>query len=174
MTAGDSVTFSGLDGAIVASFFISYSVLALTQISNLFNQKLTLFFSLTLIGLIAAVGVKGLDFTELCETRTSAILCNKGGDALREFAIVWVYISIAMLVLFLLSRAIQRMKGKRCSATATRARSEKSCCLRPSRSRDLLGAVVFFLSVGVGWGCLVPLAPRGARARARVPRIVNI
>ena len=109
MTGGDTVTFSGLDGALVASFLISYSLLALVQISNLFNRNFMLFSVLLVASAFATFSLKGMEFPELCEDRSSTILCNNGGDAVSEFTIVWVYVSITMLLFFSLARMLQKI-----------------------------------------------------------------
>ena len=99
--------YTALDGALLGAFFISYSVLALTQLNNLFNGRFILFFAVIACAALSAAGFELSDFSDFCANGPSAIVCGGTGRGLTILAMVWVYVSGAMFALFGVSRFIK-------------------------------------------------------------------
>ncbi len=104
--------YSALDGALLGAFFISYSVLALVQLSNLFNERFFVFVTLVACTALIARGFGLSDFTELCVDDPSVIMCGGNGRGLATLGMVWVYVSGAMFALFGIAQIIRSLRGR--------------------------------------------------------------
>ena len=112
--ASDGVDLTALDMALLPMFFISYSVIALVQITNLYGGRYGLFAGVTAGALALSLGFSVVDVSRFCDASASAIVCGgsgEGGDGLSAFSIAWVYSSLAMLVMFLFAQGLKRIAG---------------------------------------------------------------
>ena len=113
--AGEAVPavaeFCGTDLMLLALFFISYSVLALVQLANLFAGRFVLFAGLGAGLCVLALILGALDYGNFCATAGSALVCGNGADGLRAMGLLWGVVSLAMLGGFALSRGISRWRG---------------------------------------------------------------
>lgn len=104
--------YSALDGALLGGFFISYSVLALVQINNLYNGRFLLFAGLAACAGLIATGLGRADFSGFCADGPSVIVCGGTGRGLTALGMVWLYVSGAMLVLFGVAQAIRALRSR--------------------------------------------------------------
>lgn len=104
--------FGALDLMILGVFFISYSVLGLTQIAMLFSRRFITFVVLGAISAIIAQSFVLLEFTDFCSERSSVILCGPEKQELVGLGMVWVIVCFAMLAVFGMARALQRLQAK--------------------------------------------------------------
>jgi hypothetical protein len=102
--------FGALDLMILGVFFISYSVLGLTQIAMLFSRRFITFMVLGAISAVIAQSFVLLDFTGFCSERSSVILCGSEKQELVGLGMVWVIVSFAMLAVYGMARALQRLR----------------------------------------------------------------
>ena len=98
--AAATVDFNALDQAIIAALFISYGVLALFQLGNLFAGRYLRFAAIAVVTGAAALVLPAIAPEALCAARPSAIVCNNGAEALASLLFVWVYLSAGALALF--------------------------------------------------------------------------
>ena len=105
--------FTALDAALLGGFFISYSVLTLVQVSNLFSKRFVTFVVICGIAALVALGFRVADFSGFCAERQSAIICGGEGRGLAAFGMIWVFVCLAALGMFGLVRALLVLKGRR-------------------------------------------------------------
>lgn len=108
-TTSTAIEYSGLDQALTAAFFVSYVVLTLVQINNLFNRRFVVFAGLLTAAVVFAQGVRLLDLTSFCADTKSSIICNNQANGLISFGMLWAYVSLAALAMFLFVQWIQRV-----------------------------------------------------------------
>jgi hypothetical protein len=92
--------FGAFDLMLLSVFFISYSVAALVQVNNLFNDRYAVFGGLVLIAFLASRLFGMMDYTSFCAETNSALVCRNGGRGLVALATMWIYVSFAMLFMF--------------------------------------------------------------------------
>ena len=113
MNSANSVSqYTALDGGLLGVFFISYSVLALVQLNNLFNRRFILFLAIAVCTALVTTGFEYSDFDEFCAESPSAIVCGGTGRGLTALGLVWVYVSAAMLALFGLGQLIRALRTR--------------------------------------------------------------
>ena len=113
MDSASSVSpYTALDGALLGAFFISYSVLALVQLNNLFNGRFILFVALAACTALVATGFEFSEFAEICAESPSAIMCGGTGRGLTALGMVWVYVSAAMFALFGVAQLIRALRRR--------------------------------------------------------------
>jgi len=112
MDSANSVShYTALDGALLGAFFISYSVLALVQLNNLFNGRFILFVALVACAALITTGFELSDFSKICANGPSAIICGGKGQGLTALGLVWLYVSGAMFALFGIAQLIRTLRG---------------------------------------------------------------
>ena len=111
MDDGGSSHFSAIDSALLGCFFISYSVLALVQISSLFSRRYVTFGILAAGSLLVAQGFALIDFSGFCAERSSVIICSGERFGLTRFGMVWVYVTAAMLGMYGFIRILRAIRG---------------------------------------------------------------
>lgn len=97
----DSVDLTALDMALLPMFFISYSIVAIVQIANLFGGRHVLFAAITAGLLAIALSFRLADFSRFCAQSASAVVCGGDGEGLTAFALAWAYVSLGMLAMYL-------------------------------------------------------------------------
>lgn len=105
------IDFNAVDRAIIAALFISYGVLALFQLGNLFAGRFVLFALIALVTGAVAFDLPMAGADTLCMHYRSAITCNNAGQALASLLSVWIYVSAGALVLFGYVRGLRRLSG---------------------------------------------------------------
>ncbi|MEM1315078.1 MAG: hypothetical protein AAGI51_11015 [Pseudomonadota bacterium] len=111
MDGADLAPYGAIDAALLGAFYMSYGVLGLVQIANLFEGRALRFAAI--LGGAAALG-QGfglLDYSGFCAVRSSAVICNHGARGLVGLATPWVWVSLAMLALFGMSKGLGRLSG---------------------------------------------------------------
>ena len=107
--AAATVDFNGFDQAIIAALFISYGVLGLFQLGNLFAARYVRFAVIALATGAAALILPAIGPGALCASHPSAIVCNNDGRALALLLFVWIYISAGALILLGYVRGLKRL-----------------------------------------------------------------
>lgn len=107
--AAATVEFNALDQAFVAALFISYGVLGLFQLGNLFASRYVRFAVIAVATGAAALILPAIGPDVLCAPHPSAIVCNNDGQALESLLFVWVYISAGALALLAYVRGLKRL-----------------------------------------------------------------
>lgn len=102
---------SGFDLGLIAVFFISWSVLAVTQLAMLFGERFIAFGVIVAVCLALAFALPLAVTAEFCEGSRSVFACAKGGRGLTQLALIWVAISAAMLVMYGVVLGIRRWKA---------------------------------------------------------------
>ena len=102
------IDMGAFDIALSVSFFISCSILAVVQLSNLFNSRYIWFAALTAVSVALWQAVGRIDLSGLCAWTESALICNYGGRTMAAFFAIWIYVSLCMLALFGLVRVLRR------------------------------------------------------------------
>ena len=105
--------YGGLDFALLGAFFISYSVFALIQISFLFSRSYLRYSLVIIIQLAAVAGLRAADFSALCSSQNSHLVCNNNAAGLTGLAVMWLNVSFSMAGCFMLSRMIKHYKTRR-------------------------------------------------------------
>ncbi|WP_416899407.1 MAG: hypothetical protein ACMVY4_06735 [Minwuia sp.] len=113
MDEGGASHFSAIDMALLGCFFISYSVLALIQVANLFGNRFIVFGAIAAATAIAAQGFALADFSGFCAEQSSVIICSSEPHGLTRFGTVWVYVSAATLAMYAVVQAIRAFKAHR-------------------------------------------------------------
>ena len=103
---------TALDMALVPSFFISYGIIGLIQLNALFGGAWTRFVAIAGGAFIAALAIRWIDFSTGCAAPYSALICGNDAEGLYGFAIVWTYVSAAMLAMFLFNRSIHALRNR--------------------------------------------------------------
>ena len=105
--------FTAFDLMLLGIFFISYNVLALVQVALLYSRR-WLAFAVLAAGTVALSQAFGhFDYAGFCAERQSAIVCSPDGRGLTGFALVWVYVSAAMLTAYIVLKGIRRLRRNR-------------------------------------------------------------
>lgn len=95
-----AVEFNALDRAIIAMLFISFGVIGLFQLGNLFAGRYVRFALIAVATGTVSFIPSEIGLGWLCAASPSALVCNNEGQALASLLFVWVYISLGALVLF--------------------------------------------------------------------------
>lgn len=111
-SANNVSQYTALDGGLLRAFFISYSVLALVQLNNLFNGRFILFLAIAACTALATTGFEYSDFEQICGESPSAIMCGGTGRGLSALGLVWIYVSAAMFALFGLGQLIRALRKR--------------------------------------------------------------
>ncbi|MEM7268178.1 MAG: hypothetical protein AAF401_02880 [Pseudomonadota bacterium] len=111
--ASQSAELSALDMALIPSFFISYSVLALSQLNLLFSERFVFFAGLAVGSYALAIGLGAIDFSGFCEGTQSVVICGSEARGLRAFGVVWTWVSAAVLGMYLVSRGLTKWRERR-------------------------------------------------------------
>ena len=106
----DRADLSGFDLALLSVFFISFAVLGVVQLANLFGGRTGVFSGLVAASLAFALGVRYAPFEGFCAETQSVLICNDAASGLSAFAMIWVWVSLAMLPMFGLSKLIQKYR----------------------------------------------------------------
>ena len=108
----DRADLSGFDLALLSVFFISYAVLGIVQLANLFGARFGIFVALIATALILGFGVGYIDFSGFCAETRSSIVCGERASGLSAFIMIWVWVSLAILPMFGLSKLLQWWRGR--------------------------------------------------------------
>lgn len=103
---------TALDMALVPSFFISYGIVGLIQINALFARAWLRFAVIAAAGMIVALAFRRIDFSGGCDPFYSALICANDAQGIFGFAVVWTYVSAAMLAMFLFNRTVHALRDR--------------------------------------------------------------
>lgn len=107
--AAATVDFNAFDRAIIAALFMSYGVLGLFQLGNLFAARYVRFAIVAAATGAAALVLPVFAPEALCTAHPSAIVCNNDAQALASLLFVWIYTSAGALVLLAYVRGLKRL-----------------------------------------------------------------
>lgn len=102
---------TALDLALVPAFFISYGVVGLIQLNALFGGAYLRYVAISAAVLIVAYAFVWIDFSDGCASQYSSLVCANDARGIHGFAIIWTYVSAAMLGMFLFNRSINALRG---------------------------------------------------------------
>lgn len=111
--AQSSLKFGAFDLMLLGAFFISYNVLALIQVAFLYSGRSLAFAAVSVAAVLAAPGMRMLDFAESCAARPSAILCSYEKPVLIGLGTVWAIVCLAVLMIYLTLQAIRLLRTGR-------------------------------------------------------------
>lgn len=103
---------TALDMALVPSFFISYGVVGLIQLNALFGGAYLRFAAMAASVALIAYAFQWIDFSGGCATHYSSLICANNAQGIYGFALVWTYVSAAMLGMFLFNRSIHALRDR--------------------------------------------------------------
>lgn len=105
-------SLTALDMALVPAFFISYGVVGLIQLNALFGGAYIRFAVMAASVTLIAYGFRWIDFSGGCTTFYSSLICANGAQGIFGFALIWTYVSAAMLGMFLFNRSINALRNR--------------------------------------------------------------
>ena len=103
---------TALDMALVPSFFISYGIVGLIQLNALFGGAYIRFAAIAAGATLIAFGFLWIDFSDGCVSFYSSLICANNAQGIYGFALVWTYVSAAMLAMFLFNRSIHALRNR--------------------------------------------------------------
>lgn len=111
--AQSSLKFGAFDLMLLGAFFISYNVLALIQVAFLYSGRIVVFAAVSVAAILAAPGLRMLDFADSCAARPSAILCGDEKPVLIGLGTVWAIVCLVVFMVYVTLQAIRHFRTGR-------------------------------------------------------------